>query len=140
VANVVLPIVRLFFPCEEATLDLNDEKWLLKNPLHTVEMPPGVQANFVVDGIALYAQFTGGVGSFNLSVQLVDDSSGVVLGVSRPPISFHMPGGSDIFEEVFEMPPLRFPHPGVYQIRLIANHASLENGAAWLRVLSGTST
>jgi hypothetical protein len=137
VANVVLPTVRLFFPCEEATFEPDEGKWILKNPLHTVKMPPGVVANFVSEDIALYAQFTGGVGSFNLSVQMLDYSSGVVLGRSEAPSRWKMYGGDEVFEDVFTMPPLRFPYPGVYVFRLIANHAALEDGTANLRVLPG---
>jgi len=60
VADIIKPVVHLFFPCDEAVLDLADEKWTLKNPWHTVAMPPGVTGNFVQEEIWLYAQLTAG--------------------------------------------------------------------------------
>jgi len=60
-ANVVKPIVRLFFPCDDAVIDLADMKWKLTNPWHTVGMPPGVTEKFSQEVIWLYAQLTDGV-------------------------------------------------------------------------------
>ena len=45
-ADSVLPVVRLFFPCDNAVIDLKDMKWSLTNPWHTVAMPPGVREKF----------------------------------------------------------------------------------------------
>ena len=91
VAMIVKPVVRLFFPCDEAIFDTRDEKWTLKNPWHTVAMPPGITQNFGQEEIWLYAQFSGGVGTFYLSVHLLDDT-GLVLGKS-PPSLWELSGG-----------------------------------------------
>lgn len=135
VASVVKPIVRLFFPCEEALYDPVHGKWSLTNPLHTIEMPPGVQSDYVTDEFWLYAQLSGGVGTFNISVQLVEES-GVILRRTVP-LSWTMTGGFEVVQEVFQMPPTRFPRPGVYALKLIANHAELDGGISFLRVLGG---
>jgi hypothetical protein len=113
VANLVKPVVRLFFPCDEAVLDTTDEKWTLKNPWHTVAMPPGVMKDFCQEEIWLYAQFSGGVGTFYLSVHLLDDT-GRVLGKS-PPALWELSGGNQVCEEVFHLTKVPFPRPGLYE-------------------------
>jgi len=135
VADVVKPIVRLFFPCDEAILDSADNKWTLKNPWHTVAMPPGTTHNFCQEEIWLYAQFSGGVGTFYLSVHLMDDK-GFVIGKS-PPSLRELSGGNQVFEEVFHMTRVPFARPGLYEFKLMANHAEMEGGTAYLRVLPG---
>jgi hypothetical protein len=135
VADVVKPVVRLFFACDEAVLDLEEGKWTLKNPWHTVAMPPGVTKNFCQKEVWLYAQFTGGVGTFSLSVHLLDDA-GVVVGKSKPSL-WELSGGNQVFEEVFHLIDVPFPRPALYEFRLMGNHAELEGGMTYLRVLSG---
>ena len=134
-ADVVKPIVRLFFPCDEAIFDIADEKWTLKNPWHTVAMPPGITANFYQEEIWLYAQFIGGVGEFYLSVHLMDDA-GQVVGRSKPSL-WELAGGIQVCEEVFHMTNVPFARPGLYEFKLMANHAEVEGGTVYLRVLPG---
>ncbi len=134
-ADVVKPIARLFFACDEAVFDLADGKWTLKNPWHTVGMPPGVTKDFRQEEIWLYAQFTSGVGSFYLSVHLLDDA-GLVIGRS-PPVLWELSGGNQVFEEVFQMTRVPFARPGIYEFKLMANHAEMEGGTFYLRVLPG---
>lgn len=134
-ANVVKPIVRLFFPCDEALLDLDDQKWTLKNPWHTVAMPPGITGNFIQEEIWLYTQFTGGVGTFDFSVHLMNEE-GLVIGKSKPS-RWELSGGIEVFEEVFRMTHVPFVRPGLYAFKLMANHAEIEGGTAYLRVLRG---
>ena len=135
-ADIVKPVVHLFFPCDEAVLDLADEKWTLKNPWHTVAMPPGITANFVQEEIWLYAQLTGGVGTFRFSVQLRDET-GRVVGKSKPSDERDLSGGNQVFEEVFHLIRVPFDTPGLYEFKLLGNHAELEGGTAYLRVLPG---
>jgi hypothetical protein len=137
-ANQVLPIVRLFFPCDSATLDLADNKWTLKNPWHTVGMPAGLTERFIQPEIWLYAQLTDGLGKFNLVVEMRDSESQTIIGRSRPePRDFQ--GGQQLLavEVVFKMTNVPFPRPGVYEFKLLGNYAPLDGGSAFLRVLPG---
>jgi hypothetical protein len=136
VADVIKPVVRLFFPCDEAILDLAEEKWTLKNPWHTVAMPPGVTGNFRQEEIWLYAQLAGGVGTFRFSVQLRDET-GRIVGKSKPTEERELSGGNQVLEEVFQMTRVPFEKPGLYEFVLLGNHAELEGGTAYLRVLPG---
>ena len=88
--------------------------------------------------IWLYAQLTDGVGDFNLSVELRNHDTGVQLGRSRPE-PWEFVGGDQltVHEVVFKMTNVPFPKPGLYVFMLKANHAELEGGAAYLRVLPG---
>jgi len=135
VADVVKPVVRLFFPCDEAVLDLADGKWMLKNPWHTVAMPPGVAGDFVQQEIWLYAQLTGGLGTFYLSVHLHDEDGTRI--VKSQPFARDFPGGLIAVEEVFHLIDIPFDRPGLYEFKLLANHAELEGGTVNLRVLQG---
>lgn len=83
----VLPSVPLFFPCDSAVIVLDDMKWLLKNPWHTVHMPEGVAERFVQREIWLYSQLVGGVGAFSFTVELHDIETGVRLGKASKPES-----------------------------------------------------
>ncbi len=135
-ADIIKPVVRLFFPCDEAVLDLADDKWTLKNPWHTVAMPPSVTGNFVQEEIWLYAQLNGGVGAFRFSVQFRNET-GRVVGKSKPSDERNLSGGNQVFEEVFHLTRVPFDKPGLYEFKLLGNHADLEGGTAYLRVLSG---
>jgi len=137
-ADRVKPIVRLFFPCDAAVIDLADNKWELKNPWHTVAMPPGVTEKFGQKELCLFAQLTDGVGDFNLSVELRNFDSGIRLGRSNPePWDFAGGDQLTVHEVVFKMTNVPFPTPGLYAFHLMANHAETEGGVAYLRVFPG---
>ncbi len=72
-AEKIKPIVRLFFLCEEAQLELEESKWILINPLHTVWMPEGITENFKQEELWAYVQFSGGSGRFYLSIHMFDE-------------------------------------------------------------------
>lgn len=137
-ADRVPPIVRLFFPCDSAVLDLADLKWQLTNPWHTVAMPAGVREKFGQKVIWLYAQLTDGVGEFNLTVELRNHDTGEFVGRSRPEWWDFLGGDQlTVHEVVFKMTNVPFPTPGLYMFRLLTNHVELEGGIAYLRVLPG---
>ena len=116
-ADIVKPVVRLFFPCDEAIIDLADEKWILKNPWHTVAMPPGILVGHRQKHIWLYAQFTGGVGSFRLSVHLFDEL-GRRVGRSEPSSAWELSGGNEVYEEVFHLENVPFCATGLVRIQV----------------------
>jgi hypothetical protein len=137
VANVVKPVVWLFFLCDEAMLELEDGKWWLKRPWPgTVTMPPGVTHNHCQEELWLYAQMSGGVGTFHLSVQLVNED-GQVIGRTDPPITRELSGGNEWLEEVWHWIDVPFDRPGLYEFRLVGNYAELDGGTVHLRVLPG---
>ena len=135
VSDRVAPIVPLIFPCEFATLDLADEKWQLKQPLHFVRLPDDKSFPFRVDEFWLYAQLMYGLGEFNLSVQLIEQESGIIVGRSEViQRLFDARNRWKAIEEVFRLRGMVFPRSGIYELRLIGNHQVLPGGVSVLRV------
>jgi hypothetical protein len=134
----LVPTARLFFPCEEATLDLETSAWHLVRPLHTAHPLPRGQFPFQVDELWVYAQLTDGVGKFNLSVQVIDFVTGTVLVTSRPEQREFIAGEQwRVFDEVFLLVNLMLPRAGLYEFRLLANHAPVSGGSSYLRIVEG---
>jgi hypothetical protein len=136
-ANVVLPKVRMFIPC--LAVDLGPGKPVtIRSPLHTIRMAPGVTAKYILDEMWFYIVLTDGVGTFRLSVELhgMDD---IVLSKTEPEkVTFV--GGSQLNVRELRIPMESVPlvRPGLYEFRLLANHAHVEEGGtALLRVLPG---
>ena len=136
-ANVVLPKVRMFIPCVAIRLQPG-KPVMIRDPLHTIRMSPGVTEKFVLDEIWFYAVLTDGLGRFRLSVEL-EDMEDIVLGRSEPhELVFSAGDQLNVKELGIHMTSVPFPRPGLYEFRLIANHAHLEEGGtALLRVLTG---
>jgi hypothetical protein len=127
----------MFIPC--LAVDVEPGKPVtIHNPLHTIRMAPGVSAKYLLDEMWFYVVLTDGVGTFRLSVELhgVDD---IVLRKTEPEkVTFV--GGSQLNVRELRIPMESVPltRPGLYEFRLIANHAHLEDGGtALLRVLPG---
>ena len=132
----ILPKVRMILLCEKA--DLEKEIWILQNPLSAVVMPPEIKENFRLKTIFLYAQLTGGVGRYNISMQVRAFASNYVLGRSHPqPIEFAATDRDLLVERVFQLNELTFPSPELYEFQLLANHLELEDQDTYLSVLSG---
>ena len=136
-ANVVLPRVRMFIPCLGIDLEPGVVR-TIHSPLHTIRMLPGVNQNYLVDELWFYVVLTDGVGTFRLSVEMRGDEDTVVK--RSEPRTLVFAGGQQL--EVNELPlrmaPVPFRRPGIYEFRLVANHAHLEDGGtALLRVLPG---
>src|SRR4051794_37764860 len=115
-ADRVAPIVRLMFPCDEAALDADADKWTLTNPWAVVGLPAGASFPFDVDELPVYVQFTDGVGTFDLAVEVrrvsVDENRAVV-GQSGS-IRMTFPPGLQIleFDEVFFLTRVPFDEAG----------------------------
>jgi hypothetical protein len=136
----MLPIVRFFFACDSAICDLADYKWAISNPWHTVQMPRGMTKGHGQKELWLYAQLAGGLGDFDLGVELRYYEPGradsFVLGrsgVERRTFSHKL----EIHEVVFQMVKVPFPRVGQYEFRLMAQGQELQNGTAFLDVLPG---
>ena len=137
----MLPIARFFFACDSAVFDLADEKWSVKNPWHTVQMPLGRTKGHRQKELWLYSQLSSGLGDIDLGVELrfFDPlkADKVVLGrsgVERRTFSHKL----EIHEVVFKMVNVPFPRVGQYEFRMLARGQELQNGTAFLDVLPGT--
>ena len=136
-ANVVMPKVRMFIPCLAVELGAGTPV-TIRNPLHTIRMAPGVTAKYILYEMWFYIVLTDGVGTFRLSVELhgMDD---IVLSKTEPELVTFV-GGSQLIVRELRIPMESVPlaRPGLYEFRLLANHAHLEEGGtALLRVLPG---
>lgn len=134
-ASVVLPNVRMFIPCFAVDLEPG-ATCTIHFPLHTIRMPPEHGTKFVLDEIWFYVVLTDGLGSFRLTVELCSEE-GIILRRSPPsPVTFKAGGQLTVTELAIPMTDAPLPHPGLYEFRLVANHAVVqEGGTALLRVL-----
>ncbi|MBY0229970.1 MAG: hypothetical protein K2W96_11870 [Gemmataceae bacterium] len=138
-ADRVTPTVRLVFACDKADIDPGDQKWVLKHPWSVVVLPPGAAFPFQADNVRVYAQFTGGVGTFELAVELFqvrDDDSRRWVGRSVP-ATLDFPGGQQLlaFDTAFQIKKARFREPGIYEFRATVDGHQLEGAHFLLRVL-----
>jgi hypothetical protein len=137
---IVTPVVRLFFPCEIAFLEYDDEseetRWVLTRPLHTAVLPAGVAADFRQPEIWFYAQLVGGIGKVRLSVALSTEEGYWVKRSETQQVDFSATDPLTVHEVVFCMTNAYFPRPGTYEFKLLANHAELRGGRAVYNILT----
>ena len=135
-ANVVLPKVRMFIPCVGVDLDPK-RPVVIYSPLHTIRMAPGIKEKYLLDEMWFYVVLTDAVGAFRLSVELFGTED-VVLRKSKPE-NVTFVGGTQLNAKELRLPmkSVPFPHAGLYEFRLLANHAPLDGGVALLRMLPG---
>ena len=136
-ANVVLPKVRMFIPCVSVDLEPGRAR-TIHSPLHTVRMLPGVNQHYLVDELWFYVVLTDGVGTFRLRVELRGEED-IIITSSKPQTVVLLGGHQLDAEELrIRIGSVPFARPGIYEFRLVANHAHLEDGGtALLRVLPG---
>lgn len=139
-AEQLLPVVKLFFPCEEAVYDAAAYRYTIYGPLHTVALPSAAVFPFEWDELPCYAQLTDAVGTFRLSVELLAEDADVVLRRSPPvEITFRPNARLTVHEVVFRLTDMRFPSPGAFRLRLVCNHLPLTDGEVTLRFLRGSN-
>jgi hypothetical protein len=149
-ADRVLPIVRMLFVCNDAVFHQADDKanlwqWQLTEPLTSVRYPPGVMGNFDVEQLFLYAQFTQGVGEFDLCVQMQRiEFDGVTEAISHSiaksdlrRIDFGGIDRLDTCDFVFDLTMVPFDAAGIYRFSVWSNYIQLPGATAELRVLDG---
>lgn len=123
-ADRVLPSVRLLLPCDTANFDLSDERWVLKNPWGTVELPPGQTFPMRVTEMWVYTQFVDGLGTFDLAVELLrvmGDESRRSIGTSATtPIKFSAGEQLSIRGSAFGLKRVPFRGAGLYELRAVS--------------------
>ena len=139
-ADRVLPLVRLVFPCDAAVIDLSDMTWELKNPWLDLALPAGARFPFRQEKICVYAQLTDGVGSFDVRIELrqLMDNGRRTIGVGAS-TRVEFPANRRLFasEVVFELEMVPFREAGLYELYLASDEGEpLEGQSAVIRVLS----
>jgi hypothetical protein len=120
-------VVRTIVLFEEASLA--DEIWTFRNAITEL-----VQVSGPIPRMFLYFQMTGGLASYNLSVQLRSFESKYVLGTSGSVRVSFPRNRTVVLEQVFRFESIRFPRSDVYEFQLIANHTDVAGGVYRLNV------
>lgn len=141
-ADRVLPIVRLLFPCDAATFDTASGRWTLTNPWAVLMLPTGATFPFDHGHLWLYAQLTEGVGAFNLGAELrlvLPDGSRPVVESWTNLMPVQFPGGQQlqVFDTAFRLTEVPFERSGIYEFGLLGNYAPLQGRTVQFRVLDG---
>lgn len=129
-SNRVLPILRLAVLCEQVGADDEDRPYFCV-PVHTIQFPPGVAKNYEPPALEVYVQLQEALGAFNLTAVVQREGEGVDLFRTRPlPLDF---SGTEYqnfpLELAFDMKGWVIPTPGVYELRVHANHVDLHDAA-----------
>ena len=147
-ADSVLPSVRILLPCDDAIFDLADQAWSLKNPLGTLQLPSGATFPYRVENMAVYAQFVGGLGAFDVAVEMLRwdiDGSKKLIGTSAV-TRYEFFHGQQLLTlaTAFQLKMVPFRFAGIYEFRAVATTAGrsqlLSGQSAELRVLDRRST
>ena len=137
-ANQVLPVVKLFFVCEEAAFDPDAAAYRILAPTHALAMPPGVTEKFECERFDCFAQVSDALGTFRFTVQVLHGDVEAVVYESGPlEHSFPVRSRLGVTDLVFRMRRVRFRRPGLYRVRLMCHHVPLAEGETWLRVFGG---
>ncbi len=135
-ADRVVPLVRLLFPCDTAVIDLGDLTWELKNPLSVVSLPPGAKFPIRAESLWVFAILAEGVGEFDIHVemrQLTEQGRRTVgaSAVSRIvfPSAEHLLASST----AFDLSGARFREAGLYEFYAIVEGEELRGCTAELR-------
>ena len=119
------PVVHLLFACDNAVYNLELERWGLTAPWHVVTLPPEVSFPFRADEFWVYAQLTGGLGQFELAVELrhlVDDGPPRAVGWGRvATVEFPAAERLQAADMVFSLGNMPFREPGIYEIRVLSD-------------------
>jgi hypothetical protein len=141
-ADRVLPIVTLVFPCQQAQLESGDV--IILNPWASVALPDGVSFPIDLEELWIFAQLTDGVGTFKVSVEMrrrFDDGTVQAVGDS-PLITLSFPGGGQlgVQDAIFRMTNVPFDDPGLYEFILMADGEELDCQVPVLRVFDQRAT
>jgi hypothetical protein len=141
----VLPQVRLIFACDAAWRDPRTGQWVLNHPWSVRLLPAGASFPFRLPECWVYAQFSEGVGAFDLAVamSLVHvNGARTVLGWSNTRVQAIFPGGRQLLtvDTAFHLTRLPFRQEGLYEFRVVADGQPLAGRTAEVRVLDRRTT
>lgn len=139
-ADLLLPVVKLFFPCEEATFDQDRLGLVLAVPFQAIAIPTNAAFPYECSSFVCYAMLSDAIGTFRFSVAVMyEESERVLTRTAGVTLTFGTAARFGTQDFAITIPVVRFPRPGVYSLQLMCNELPLENGAFALRVLGGTS-
>lgn len=137
-ADRILPSVKLIFACDDAVVDLADEKWALKHPWYVVELPAGADFPFDIPDAWVFVRLADGVGTFDIGVELVrldEDGGERRVGRSRSVrLTFSAADRWNPADMAFEFGRTTFDRAGIYELRAVAGYAPLDGTEATFRV------
>lgn len=135
-ANQLLPVVRLFFPCERADFSPDEQAYVLTGPLAAVGLPTGASFPYECLPFSCYTLLSDAVGTFGLSIAvLYEDSDRVLYRTGTAQITFPPRGRIVARDVAFILEDVRFPRAGLYRLQLMCNQVALPDGFWDLRVL-----
>ena len=140
-ANLLLPVVKLFFPCEDVTFDPDQQGFVLHLPVHAIAPPTGAIFPYECQSFACYAMVADAIGTFTFKVAVMYEGAERVLARSAGVrLTFSNKVRIAVQEFAFVLSGLRFPKPGLYPLVLLCNETPLPGGEFHLRVLGGTES
>ena len=144
--------VVLFFPCEEAAInvdmrvaDLAYGWWEIKRPLKQVYMPAGYSNNYPAPDVNFFFSVIGGMGPYDLfiemhSLDLLNPKRNRFLKRSDA-FRIDCPNESVVVESVITLEDVVFPNPGWYRFQLKSQGQLLNLGSSrsefFLQVFAG---
>ncbi len=106
------PAFRGAFFCDYAICDMFTQKWTVVGVFNSFVFPsyPAEPASFVV-----FSELTDGIGSYLVTLELVDASTGAIMGqISLGPVEFEERMESKFIQ--IRIPSIKLPHEGKYDI------------------------
>jgi hypothetical protein len=148
-AERLMPFVRLIFPVREASIDLADQTWELRDPLAIMYVPHGGRFPFLDEiGLCVYAQLVGGLGRCEVAIEMRqkrDDGTYRFVGIgATTSLEFEAGPRLAVKATAFGFRRVPFREEGLYEFRVIARidegtstpiYQALNGPVAELRVL-----
>jgi hypothetical protein len=143
-----LPKLHLFFPCQDAAINLdkhtNDLQygwWEIQKPLNHVYFPAGVKKGFCASELGIFYQLSSGLGDYQFFIELHELDLATPkrdrLHARSESVNLRCSNELEIFENVVIMKDVPFPKPGMYRLRMLHSGNVLEGGEFILRVFAG---
>jgi hypothetical protein len=125
----VLPFVRQIMVCDDAVIDLSDNRTkIVKRPWTVVKLAEGQSFKFMQETLWIYAQVARGVGDYRLHVEFrrrnskPDRDGWHHFQLSKPKLIGFDPGEPQLAEEVvFKLTNVPFRTEGIYEFRIVAD-------------------
>jgi hypothetical protein len=125
----IIPVLRLAVLCEGIAEDSDDRPFALEVPVHTLRWPEWEGERYEPPTLMLYLQLQDAVGMFFVTAVVRPFGSSIDIYRSKAAeVTFDGLTNRIIpFEMGLELTGLTFPRPGLYELFVYANHASLHD-------------